>query len=112
MLLEIAALVEFQKMMLAGCLDSHADTSPLTMESPYNILDWFAAPGGRTLAACAVAKPITYHFEFTDDQMAVRRDLFKRYGTSINALSKIVTRVGNVHSLFRTVRAVAEGSGK
>jgi hypothetical protein len=30
-------------------------------------------------------------------------DYFKRYGTNNNALSKIVTRVSNVESLFRRV---------
>jgi hypothetical protein len=33
-----------------------------------------------------------------------RKDYFKRYGADANALSKIVTRVSNVESLFRKLR--------
>ena len=36
--------------------------------------------------------------------IAIREDVFKRYGTSINALSKIVTRISNLESQFRKVR--------
>ena len=43
-------------------------------------------------------------FEYTKDQMGIREDVFKRYGTSINALSKIVTRISNLESQFRKVR--------
>ena len=34
----------------------------------------------------------------------IREDVFKRYGTDINALSKIVTRISNLESQFRKVR--------
>ena len=34
----------------------------------------------------------------------MRNDVFKRYGTDINALSKIVTRISNLESQFRKVR--------
>ena len=45
-----------------------------------------------------------YIFSYTNDQIEVRDDVFKRYGTSINALSKIVTRISNLESQFRKVR--------
>ena len=43
-------------------------------------------------------------FEFTKDQIRMRNDYFKRYGTSINALSKIVTRIAVLESPFRKVK--------
>ena len=43
-------------------------------------------------------------FEFTKEQINMRKDFFKRYGTSINSLSKIVTRISNLESQFRKVR--------
>ena len=43
-------------------------------------------------------------FEFTKDQKFIRNDIFKRYGTSINAISKIVTRIPNLESQYRKVR--------
>ena len=32
------------------------------------------------------------------------RSVFKRYGTNVNAISKIVTRISNLESQFRKVR--------
>ena len=43
-------------------------------------------------------------FEFTEDQMKIREDIFKRYGSDINALSKIVTRISNLEGQFRKVK--------
>ena len=43
-------------------------------------------------------------FEFTKDQMTIRKDKFKLYGTSIDAISKIITRVYSLESQFRKVR--------
>ena len=43
-------------------------------------------------------------FEYTKEQIKIREDIFKRYGTDINALSKIVTRISNLESQFRKVR--------
>jgi hypothetical protein len=34
----------------------------------------------------------------------MRKDVFKRYGKDINALSKIVTRISNLESQFRKVK--------
>ena len=34
----------------------------------------------------------------------MREDAFQRYGTDINAISKIVTRISNLESQFRKVR--------
>ena len=51
-------------------------------------------------------KAITYSFEFSQDQEINRVDVFKRYGTDVNALSKIVTRIGNLESQFRKIRVI------
>ena len=40
----------------------------------------------------------------------MRDDLFKRYGTGINSLSKIVTRISSLESQFRKVRYNDENS--
>ncbi|HNX68454.1 MAG TPA: B12-binding domain-containing radical SAM protein [Candidatus Omnitrophota bacterium] len=107
---EIDTLVSFEKNRLAGCIDSEADTSPISMLSPYDLLKWHKAEEQTPLSHFSGAAKIHYVFEYTDEQMKTRQDLFKRYGTSVSALSKIITRVGNVHSLFRTVRAVPSQS--
>jgi len=43
-------------------------------------------------------------FEFSEEQIRMRDDYFKRYGTSINAISKIVTRVSGLEGQYRKVR--------
>jgi len=46
---------------------------------------------------------IKYKFYYSENQLRVRADHFNRYGTDINALSKIVTRVSNIESLTRRI---------
>ena len=107
---EIDVLTEFEKKRLDGCLDSGADESLLVMKSPYDVLGWCESEENRSLTEYAVPEAISYAFEYTENQVGDRRDLFRRYGTSINALSKIMTRVGNVQSLYRTVKVVPGNS--
>lgn len=101
---ELSALGEFIRKRLDGLLRPEADLSPISMESPYDILAWRKAPKGTPLSVFTAAKPIVYEFGYTQEQLVARNDQFKRYGTHTNALSKIVTRVSNVESLFRKVR--------
>ena len=48
-----------------------------------------------------------FTFYYTDEQLKGRNEMFTRYGTDINALSKIVTRISNLESLYRKVDSVA-----
>lgn len=98
---EIDLLVKYVKNKLAGVLDANGDVGPRSLESPYNIIAWLKNPTGAPLSDYLLSHPITYSFEYTEDQLAARRDYFRRYGIGANALSKIVTRVSNVESLFR-----------
>lgn len=107
---EVWVLSEFVKDKLCGVLNIQGDLAARSMNSPFDILAWLRAPEGTPLSAFALEKPITYSFEYTEDQLAVRADQFKRYGTNANALSKIVTRVSNVESLFRKIRVAEESS--
>ena len=42
--------------------------------------------------------------------MLMRKDVFKRYGTALNAVSKIVTRIDNLEGQYRKVRPKDEKS--
>ena len=48
--------------------------------------------------------PKEYTFGFTNDQITMRQDHLNRYGSDLNALSKVVTRISNLESLFRKVK--------
>jgi hypothetical protein len=105
---QIAVLAEFCRNKLSGLLDPDGNVDPLSMDSPYDIVGWIRGAEGRPLDAYACATPIHYSFIYTDEHLKARTDYFKRYGTDINAISKIVTRVSNIQSLFRNVQT-AEG---
>jgi len=53
---------------------------------------------------------IELYFEFTEDQIRLRKDVFTRYGTDINAVSKIVTRIDSLENHYRKVRLKNETS--
>lgn len=101
---EIETLAEFCRKKVAGLLDATADLAPISMESRYDIVGWLQQATPVPFSRYARRQPITYVFEFTDEQLKIRRDQFDRYGTDINALSKIVTRISTLESLFRRVR--------
>jgi len=101
---EIEVLIEYVKAKLAGVLDANASVEPVVIESPYDITAWI--DGGGRLADHTLSQAVTYIFDYTDDQIAARKDYFRRYGTDPNGLSKIVTRVSNVESLFRRRRMI------
>ena len=104
---EIDTLVQYVKAKLAGVLNVEGNLAPTALESAYDIGAWLVE-GGR-LRDHVLAEPVTYVFEYGEDQIAARKDYFRRYGTDANALSKIVTRVSNVESLFRRRRLLDGG---
>jgi radical SAM superfamily enzyme YgiQ (UPF0313 family) len=100
---EILQISEFVKKKLNGVLQVNADTSPLQMKSDYDIFGWMKSDIEVPFSDFLLKEPIYYDFTFTTEQLNARKDQFKRYGTDHNALSKIVTRVSNVESLFRKI---------
>ena len=72
------------------------------MKSDYDFLAWLSENKVKPLKNYKVKKPIQYYFVLTDMQQRERYDQFRRYGTSISALSKIVTRT-RLENWFRKV---------
>ena len=50
-----------------------------------------------------MTNPIDYNFVHTERQKAEKKDVFRRYGTDINALSKIVVRI-RPENWLRTIK--------
>ena len=100
---EIDCIADFCRHKAHGLLDAAADTEPLDMLSPLDVAGWMRGAEGAPLSAYACERPIHYRFEYSEDQLRERDSLFRRYGTDVSALSKIVTRVSNYESLFRKV---------
>jgi hypothetical protein len=106
---EISALAVFCRARMKGLLDVEGDTSPLTPVLDHDVPAWLRAPEGSKLRDFRLSNPRVYKFYYTEEQLQTRDDLFRRYGTTVNALSKIVTRVSNLESLYRKVDA-ADGT--
>ena len=100
---QIDTLIEFEKNRLDGVLNPKANLTAIKMKTNYDILRWLNTHDSSLLSEFRLEGQIIYKFRYTKDQILNMNDYFKRYGTNINALSKIVTRVSNVESLFRSV---------
>ena len=94
-------LSEYHKYRTWKFLDGLSEDQ-VTMKSDYNFLAWLNTSEPEPLKNYKVKKPIQYYFVLTEMQQRERYDQFRRYGTSISALSKIVTRI-RVENWFRSV---------
>jgi len=103
---ELSEISRFCKLKLNGLLNQKSNTDPITNQFRYNLLEWIDNEESMlNLDAFKFENDSKEMiFEFTPDQLAVRKDIFKRYGTDINALSKIVTRISNLEGQFRKIR--------
>ncbi len=90
---EIHILAEYHKNKTWKFLDGVSSEESVTMESKYDFLAWLKGPKSQLLSAYRVKNPIRYFFTYTEKQKKERYDQFRRYGTGINALSKIVVRI-------------------
>ena len=102
---EINEISNFCKSKIHGLLDPKIGSGPIEETFQYDILKWIDEyDGSKRLKDYKFTKKQKIMFEYTKEQVQVRDDVFKRYGTDINALSKIVTRISNLEGQFRKVR--------
>ena len=99
---EICMLTEYSKNRTWKFLDAHSVTDNVTMESNYDLLTWLKRSNPHPLSNYRLKNSVRYFFSYTEQQLKERYDQFRRYGTDINALSKIVVRI-NVENWFRSV---------
>ena len=89
---EINVLAEYHKNRTWKFLEDTKDET-LIMKSDYNFVSWLDAPETTPLSNFKANSQIEYFFELTDRQKQEKKDMFRRYGTDFNALSKIVVRI-------------------
>ena len=99
---EIQMLAEYHKQRTWKFLDKSSSNTSLTMDSDYNFIEWLEQSESKPLSMYRLKKPIRFYFAYTELQKKERYDQFRRYGASINGLSKIVTRI-KVENLLRSV---------
>jgi hypothetical protein len=89
---EINVLAEYHKNKTWKFLEDTKDET-LIMKSDYNFVSWLDAPENTPLSNFKANSQIEYFFGLTDRQKKEKKDMFRRYGTDFNALSKIVVRI-------------------
>ena len=103
---ELSEIKNFCKLKINALLDPNAKVNPVEGLFKFDILKW-VDDEKENKRLSEYRFPLDSEkliFEFTEDQETIRKDIFLRYGTSINAISKIVTRISNLESQFRKVR--------
>ena len=102
---EIEDISNFTKLKLHGLLNPSIDNGPVEAYFDYDVINWIDNYDEKNhLSNFKFEKNKKFTFEYSNEQISVRNDVFKRYGTDINSLSKIVTRITNLESQFRKVR--------
>ena len=104
---EVSEIASFCKLKINALLDADAKTDSINGEFKFDILHWIEDEDNKKKLRdfrFKNNKSVEMFFEFTDDQIRMRKDVFSRWGKDINAVSKIVTRIDNLESQFRKVR--------
>ena len=102
---EIAEIANFCRLKINALLNPNAETKPVEGIFKFNVLQWLNDERDNRLSDYkTLSNQKKLIFEYTEDQIKIRDDVFKRWGTGINSLSKIVTRISNLESQFRKVR--------
>ena len=104
---EVSEIASFCKLKINALLDADAKTDSINGEFKFDILNWIEDEDNKKKLRdfrFKNDKSVEMFFEFTDDQIRMRKDVFSRWGKDINSVSKIVTRIDNLESQFRKVR--------
>ena len=83
--------------------DFSSSDEAMNMKSDYNFVKWLKNIENSPLNKYHLKNPIDYNFVHTERQKAEKKEVFKRYGTDINALSKIVVRI-KPENWLRTIK--------
>ena len=89
---EINVLAEYHKNKTWKFLEDTKDET-LKMKTNYNFVSWLDSPETTPLGNFKSNSQIEYFFGLTDRQKEEKKDMFRRYGSDFNALSKIVVRI-------------------
>ena len=103
---ELSEIAKFCRLKINALLNANVETKSVKGIFNYDILKWLEdeKENKRLSEYKFPLESKKLIFEFTKDQKIIRKDVFKRYGTNINAISKIITRISSLQSQFRKVR--------
>lgn len=100
---EIGEILRYLNHKLAGVLNPGASVEPITDHFSHDILAWLRDGTGRRFSDFYSKDGVQYVFYFSEQQMIERNDSFRRYGTDVHGLAKILARIPSHDRLFRQV---------
>ena len=103
---EIAAIRTYLSLKLGGVLDPQSGFEPIVGTFQYNIPLWLESSCGARLADFREAN-LRLEFFYQPDQTAELQDSYRRYGTDMHGLAKILARIPSNERLFRKVAPAA-----
>ena len=101
---QLENIKKFCKNKLTGIFDYNIEQKQISSKFDYDIIKWMDNYKDLSLPDLKFSSPKEYTFGFTNDQITMRQDHLSRYGSDLNALSKVVTRISNLESLFRKIK--------
>jgi len=101
---QLSNISKFCNAKLDGIFDLESIQNNKTYKFDYDIIQWIDDIENSTLSDWKLDNTIQYTFGFSEDQIYARKDQLSRYGSSINSLSKLVTRISNLESQLRKIK--------
>jgi len=101
---QLSNISKFCNAKLDGIFDLGSIQSNKTYNFDYDIIQWIDDIGNSTLTDWKLDNTIQCTFGFSEDQIDIRKDQLSRYGSNINSLSKLVTRISNLESQIRKIK--------
>ena len=101
---QLSNISKFCNAKLDGLFDLDTIQNNKVYDFDYDIIKWIDDSEDSPLSNWRLDYPIKYTMGYSDTQIDVRRDQLLRYGTSINQLSKMVTRISNLESQMRKIK--------
>ena len=101
---QLSNISKFCNAKLDGIFDLESTQNNKTYKFDYDIIQWIDDIKNSTLSDWKLDNAIKYTFGFSEDQIYTRKDQLSRYGSSINSLSKLVTRISNLESQLRKIK--------
>jgi radical SAM superfamily enzyme YgiQ (UPF0313 family) len=107
---ELSEIASFCSLKLDSLFNPNSKMDPVEATFKHNILNWLDSDKEDARLKEFKLKTVeeTLIFEYTEDQKDIMTDMFKRYGKSINGISRIVTRLANLQNQYRKVRFTTE----
>jgi len=104
--IQLSNISKFCNAKLEGLFDLKETQSNATYTFDYDVIKWIDHMDDSNLMDFKVDNKIEYTFGFSETQIRTRQDQLLRYGSDVNSLSKLVTRISNLESQMRKIKTV------